>query len=158
VAAARTAGSACEVAVAVRGSEPGTANTTASVLIGTTCEAPGASVTRSVASCATSAAGPPRARVKVSVAVPVLVTVSAKALPGAPGRGLGATGPPAAETVRAPAAEPLTASSAVAVATTWNGREPGLVPAAGVRVKMTSRKLLAPGGTAIVGVSKTAAT
>ena len=81
-----TAELVCDVAVTVRFREPGVAKLTALVVIGTTCDAPAASVTDVVLRLATSAAGPARLRLKVSVAAPVLVTVKSKVVPGAPGR------------------------------------------------------------------------
>ena len=86
VAAFWTAGLLLDVAAAVRFRVPGKAKSTAPVVIGTTCDAPGASVTLVAPRLATSAAGPARARLKVSVVVPVLVTVAWKLLPGAPSR------------------------------------------------------------------------
>src|SRR5208337_3903301 len=80
------------------------------------------------------------------------------ALPGLPDDGLRFTLTPLATTVSVPEVVPETEATVVEVATTWNGMSPGGVPAAGVRVRGTSRKLLAPGGTSMVVWPSVAAT
>jgi hypothetical protein len=57
-----TAGLPCDVAIAVRFRVPGSAKLIGPVVIGTTCDAPGASVTWVVPRVATSPAGPATAR------------------------------------------------------------------------------------------------
>ena len=85
MAQAVTAGLVCDVAIAIRFREPGTAKLTAPVRDRDRLRGAGASVTDVVcARVATSAAGPPSVRLKVSVTLPVLVTVIWKLLPGAP--------------------------------------------------------------------------
>ena len=85
VASAITPGFACDWTTAVRGRSPGTAELTAPVVMAICCEAPGPSVTWVVDAWAASAAGPARVSVKVSLTVPVLVTVAVETAPGAGG-------------------------------------------------------------------------
>src|SRR5579863_7392221 len=150
VAALCTAGAVSDVAVATRGNDPGTAKLTALVVIDTSCETPGASVTLLVPRVAARAAGAARARSKVSIVWPVLVTFSWKVLPGAPEDGARVTATPAASTSRVPLAVDVAAGLVVDVAVTLNGSLPAAVPTCGVRVSVTSRKLLMPGGTSMV--------
>src|SRR5207244_1081650 len=123
----------------------------------TACDWPGASVTEGAPSAATSPAGPASERSKVSVAVPVFLTVARKVSPGAPADLLRLTATPALATMSVPAAE-LEAADVVEAAATVKGSLPAAAPRAGVRVSVTSRKLLAPGGTVIEVGAKTAAT
>ena len=143
-----TADSVCDVAVTVKFKEPAVAKLTALVVIGTTCDAPAARVTVVEPRLAASAAGPASARLKMSETLPVFVTVSSKVVPGAPAVAFSETLTPLARTLSVPLATAVTVDAVDdADAVTVNGRLPVAVPACGVRVSVTSRKLLAPGGT-----------
>lgn len=98
----------CDVAVTVRFREPGRAKLTALVVIETTWWAPAARVTDGMLRLATTAAGPARVRLKVSVAAPVLVTVRPNVVPGAPVVALSDTLTPPPRTVSIPLATAVT--------------------------------------------------
>ena len=112
-------------------------------------------VTRLTSMLAASALGPARVRSNVSFALPVLVTVNWKTPPGAFSGGLSATATPFATTVSLLAA---VSEAAPAAAVTVKSIAPSAVPACGVRFSVTSRKLLAPGGTAMSVSPRTPAT
>ncbi len=149
-----TAGSACDVAVAVRVRAPGRAKLTAPVVIGTTCEPPGASVTSVEPRLATSAAGPASARLNVSSAPPVLVTVKPKVVPGTSVGASRETLTPAATTVSVPfatAAIDVVVEDVVAITVNARGLRAFFVDSVGVRFEgHVAGKLLVPGGTSTV--------
>ena len=90
-----TTGLSCDVAVAIRLSDPCAAKPVDPIVIGMVCELPAASVTWVWPSVAATAAGPPSARVNVSLVVPVLVTFIWKPLLAVPEEGLSVTPTPA---------------------------------------------------------------
>src|SRR5262245_48268475 len=110
-------------------------------VIETFCEAFGASVTVVVPRVATTAAGPPRLRSKVSVSWPVFLTVIWNVLPGPAVDGLRLTLTPFLAIVSVPVAEPWTAGSVVDVAVALKVGLPDPVPGAGVRRRLTWRTL-----------------
>src|SRR5262249_20615950 len=150
-----TAGLPREVATAVRLRPPATAKVMAPTLMGTICDAPGARLTALVPRLATTAAGPPRLRSKVSCAWPVFRTVIWKVLPGPALGGVRATLTPLPTIVRVPVARLCTAGLVVDTALTVKPGLPGRVPGEGVRWSLTWRKLLSPGGACTVVWSNT---
>ena len=149
VAVPTTDGSFCDVAVTIRLSGPCAALLAAPMVIGTFTVAPAGTGTCIIPSVASSAAGPPRASVNVSSALPSFVTCNVSILFGVGLAGLNASEAPALTVVSVADPVPETNGLVIDVAVTMNGRLPGLLPL-GVRVSMTSRKLPAPGGTSMV--------
>src|SRR4051812_45223568 len=157
-AADRTNGLVRDVAAAVRLSEPGTANPTAEVVIGTVTEAPGARVTWLVPRVATRAAGPPRERSKVSETVPVLVTRSWSVSPGTADEGGRVVWTPRLMMLREAPADAWAVGAVVEAVVTWNGTLPGVGVVPAVSVSWTCRALPAPGATVIEDVENWATT
>ena len=113
---------------------------------------PAASVTLAVMPrLATSAAGPPSDRSKVSVPVPVLVMVAWKVVPGAPALAFKETLTPLITTSdRTGGRRRKSKRRRGSRRHREQDRRRPSFPGAGVKVSVTSRKLLTPGGTSMV--------